>query len=391
MSKILEKIQNNAFLGMAQKVVGTMDPIYVLLSIILICASLFSGGNPWSNQTMSLIVIGALPIFCSICVFVISLSVGKMKAGDDISSQSLSIALATLCATSPLLLSSTHAPYALLPAFLCALLIKFVFLLSRDIKLKGTKIPGAVLSTLSGLIPLVFLALFSVSMFSLVARYAQQIVSLTHQLFSIIGSYPVMLLSVLCICLIWTSGYHGANIVNRVMRVFWVPMTLINIVSFTSTGKPVYIGTEGLITTFVWIGGSGGTLGLSIMLKLFTKSDYMQSIANESLVPGLFNINEPVIFGVPIVENKRYYIPFFLAPILMVTLSYFAIQLGYVRFPAYTITWIMPGPLAALFGTFFDWSAMLLAFVNIFVSGLVYLPFILKHDKELRTNNRVLN
>ncbi|MBC8844676.1 PTS sugar transporter subunit IIC, partial [Escherichia coli] len=80
----------------------------------------------------------------------------------------------------------------------------------------------------------------------------------------------------------------------------------------------------------VWMGGSGVTLVLIIALLMFSKRADARTVAKLSLAPGIFNINEPIMFGLPIVLNTIYLIPFLIAPMVMVTIAYFATTLGIV-------------------------------------------------------------
>ncbi len=133
------------------------------------------------------------------------------------------------------------------------------------------------------------------------------------------------LITVFLIIFFWVLGIHGPAIMGPVIRPFWDMSIAENIEAFAD-GVPAdqlpNLFTEQFLQWFVWIGGAGGTLAL-VTLFLFSKSEYLKSLGKLSFLPGLFNINEPVIFGAPIVMNPILGIPFILAPLVTTTVSYF--------------------------------------------------------------------
>ena len=104
---------------------------------------------------------------------------------------------------------------------------------------------------------------------------------------------------------------------------------------------------------FIWIGGAGTTLSL-VVLMMFSKSTYLKSLGRLSFLPGLFNINEPVIFGTPIVMNPILGIPFIVAPLITTTLSYFLTVANIIPMMAARLAFAIPAPIAAWMST--NWS-----------------------------------
>ncbi|MFR2689556.1 MAG: PTS sugar transporter subunit IIC, partial [Enterococcus faecium] len=140
------------------------------------------------------------------------------------------------------------------------------------------------------------------------------------------------LLTVFLICFFWVLGIHGPAIMGPVIRPFWDISIAENIDAFnagTSANAMPNIFTEQFLQWFVWIGGAGTTLAL-VVLFMFSKSKYLKSLGRLSILPGLFNINEPMIFGAPVVMNPVLGIPFILAPLVTTTLSYILTVSGVV-------------------------------------------------------------
>ena len=108
-----------------------------------------------------------------------------------------------------------------------------------------------------------------------------------------------------------------------------------------------HVGVRPFIFTFLWIGGGGGTLALAFLMS-FSKSKVMRNLGRISIGPGLFNINEPIIFGLPIVLNPILIIPFTIAPLVAVFITYFAFTTGIVPGMGYPLAavWNLPAPIA---------------------------------------------
>lgn len=164
------------------------------------------------------------------------------------------------------------------------------------------------------------------------------------------------LLTVFLICFFWVLGIHGPAIMGPVIRPFWDISIAENIDAFnagTSAHAMPNIFTEQFLQWFVWIGGAGTTLAL-VVLFMFSKSKYLKSLGRLSILPGLFNINEPMTFGAPVVMNPVLGIPFILAPLVTTTLSYVLTVSGVVPMMVARLPFAMPAPIAAWMST--NWS-----------------------------------
>lgn len=153
--------------------------------------------------------------------------------------------------------------------------------------------------------------------------------------------------------------------------------------SALATGEPLpTIGAEPFYQWFIWIGGAGATIGLAILLAFRSKSQYGSKLGKTILAPAIFNINEPIIFGVPIVLNPILMVPFIGAPIVLATIAWFATKLGLVNAVTVTAPWTLPGPIGAFLATNGDWRAAVLNVVLIIIAILIYYPFFKVYDKN---------
>lgn len=191
--------------------------------------------------------------------------------------------------------------------------------------------------------------------------------------------------TIILICLFWSAGIHGLSVVGAVIRPFWNIALAENselIAQGVLASDLPNIVVEPFYQWFVWIGGAGATLGLLIAAAMFAKSQRLKVINKLAIIPGIFNINEPVIFGYPIVMNPILGIPFILAPLVLGTISYFACYFDLVNVPYLLAPWTLPAPIGAWMATG-DWRSVVLVFILIAVSVVIYTPFLRLYDKQL--------
>lgn len=180
----------------------------------------------------------------------------------------------------------------------------------------------------------------------------------------------------------WVFGIHGASIVGTVARPLWLTLLDQNTAAYAAQNVIPNIAAEPFYQWFIYIGGSGATLGLAIALFV-TKSKYGKTLAKTTIIPSLFNINEPLIFGAPIVLNPTLMLPFIFIPLLNATIAWFATSLGLVNKVVALAPWTLPGPIGAFLATGSDWRAIVLSLLLIALSTIIYLPFVRIYDKQL--------
>lgn len=192
------------------------------------------------------------------------------------------------------------------------------------------------------------------------------------------------LTTVFFICGFWTLGIHGAAIMDPIVRPFWEMSIATNMNQFHAGVSATHLSTiftEQFLQWFVWIGGAGGTLAL-VVLFMFSKSKYLKDLGKLSILPGLFNINEPIIFGAPIVLNPILGIPFILAPLVTTTISYFATISHLVPMMMVRLPFTIPAPIAAIMSTNWSWNALILSVVNFIIYIIIYYPFFKVFEKQ---------
>lgn len=201
-------------------------------------------------------------------------------------------------------------------------------------------------------------------------------------LISAADSLPSVLLLIFMITFFWVFGIHGVSIVGSLARPVWLQLLEGNTTALAAGETLPHIAAEPFFQWFVWVGGSGATIGLAILLAFTAKSEYGSKLGKAIITPSLFNINEPVIFGVPIVLNPIMMIPFVFTPMIMATIAWFVTKAGMVNPVIVTAPWTLPGPIGAYLATGGDWRAAVLNLILILVSVICYYPFVKIYDNN---------
>ncbi|MGC5328900.1 PTS cellobiose transporter subunit IIC [Brevibacillus sp. SYSU BS000544] len=199
------------------------------------------------------------------------------------------------------------------------------------------------------------------------------------------GSLIGAIVAVLVVHLLWSVGIHGAAIVGGVLGPIWLSLMDQNRAVFQANpgGELPNVITQQFFDLWIYAGGSGATLALVVLMLFWAKSEQMKSIGRLSIGPGIFNINEPVTFGMPIVMNPLLIIPFILAPIVLVLVSYFAMSTGLVAKPSgVAVPWTTPPIISGYLATGGKISGSVLQLINFFIALLIYYPFFRMWDKQ---------
>lgn len=196
-------------------------------------------------------------------------------------------------------------------------------------------------------------------------------------------SLGAVIIAALICHLLWFAGIHGASIVSGIMQTFWMTNLAANQAALKMGEALPKIFMEPFWAFYIVIGGSGATLALTI-LYLKSKSSHLKSIGKVAILPALFNINEPVIFGTPIVMNPIFFIPFILAPIVNGTIAYIVLKLGLVSKIVSLPPWTTPAPIGAMWAAGWDIRAAILVLVLAVVSGIIYYPFVKIHENRTK-------
>lgn len=250
-------------------------------------------------------------------------------------------------------------------------------------------VPPAVSKSFTALIPLLFIITFSLVLrvgfekthWGDLHNLIQTIVS--KPLLYAGGSYWGAMLTTLFISLLWAVGLHGSTIVQAVMMPIWLTFMDQNRIAFEAGKELPNIVTFDFFYFSTKMGGAGSTLMLVLFMAFLAKSRHLKEIGKLSIVPGIFNINEPVIFGVPMVLNPLLLIPFIIAPLVATTTAYFSMATGLVpKLTGVTLPWTTPVGIYGFLATNGSFAAVILTAVNLLIVAVIYYPFFKVFDAQ---------
>lgn len=257
-------------------------------------------------------------------------------------------------------------------------------------------VPEAVSRSFSALIPiamtltifLVIRIIFSYTPFETVQNFIYTVI---QQPLTALGSgLPATIVAVIMIQLFWFFGLHGQIIVNSVFDPIWYALNDQNLHAFQAGAELPNVITKQFVDTFlVGMGGSGMTLAVVILLFLIGHSRQIKELGKLGGPPGIFNVNEPIIFGLPIIMNPLVLIPWILAPVVVTIITYLFMSTGLVPKPAGIIVpWTTPIGLNGFLATGNAWQGAVLQIVNLLVVMGIWWPFLKILDKNYYENEK---
>lgn len=284
--------------------------------------------------------------------------------------------------------------------FFTAMIIGFVAtmifcqLMLRNITIKlPDSVPPAVAKAFAAIIPAT-VALYAIAAFYwLFAKLIPDMTflawlqaTIAQPLLGLSQGFGAVILVTLFVQIFWFFGIHGPNVLAPILEGVFGVAQLQNVNLFQQGGVELvkaegYNWVRGSFDAYSWFGGSGGTIVLIIAILLFSKRADYRAVANLSLGPGIFNINEPIMFGLPIVLNAIMFIPFIIAPLVSVSIGYFATALDLVNPVSQQIVWVTPPLLLSFLATGADWRAPVVTLIGMIATFAIWAPFVIAANK----------
>ena len=217
---------------------------------------------------------------------------------------------------------------------------------------------------------------------------AESIGTLLAPLFSAADGYVGITIIFGAFAFFWFIGIHGPSIVEPAIAAITYANAEVNLNLLQQGMHADKILTSGTQMFIVTMGGTGATLVVPFMFMWLCKSKRNRAIGRASVVPTFFGVNEPILFGAPLVLNPIFFIPFIFAPIANVWIFKFFIEtLGMNSFTA-NLPWTTPGPLGIVLGTNFQFLSFALAALLIVVDIVIYYPFLKVYDEQILEEER---
>ncbi|MEH7402605.1 MULTISPECIES: PTS cellobiose transporter subunit IIC [Bacillaceae] len=294
----------------------------------------------------------------------------------------------TVSAWSPDLFGAQYLFVGLIIAIITAEIYRY-FLQKKIIITLPDTVPPTVSRSFTALIPG-----FVIILFFLLVRYgfshtgwgdfATFVHKVVTQPFTILGStYVGTLVACLMEHLLWSFGIHGSSIITSVMEPIWITNADANLEALKAGKTLPHIITYTFYENGIWMGGSGATLPVAIYMAFLAKSKLLKKVGRLAIGPSIFNVNEPIMFGVPIVLNPFLMIPYILAPVAVLTVTYFGTAMGI--FPHTTgtiIPWTTPYFISGYLMTGGKIMGVVMQLVAFAVASIIWFPFIRIWDKK---------
>ncbi|WP_314065172.1 PTS sugar transporter subunit IIC [uncultured Vagococcus sp.] len=403
---IAYKLDSNRYLSAIKTGFFVAMPLLIIGSIFLLITQL--PFDPYLNMMESILGKDWMSLFLKVndmtmnvmTIFVIlgiAKELGKYYHVDEASSQAAAI-LAFFILT-PIITSEageTGLPIGnfgasglfvgMITAILAVEIFRWVVQKGWVIKMPDS-VPSNVATSFSALVPGVFVAVifnfirigFTFTSFETAHNFIFEV--LQTPLLALGSSLPATIIVLLFEALLWAFGIHGSNIIGAVMTPIWTALAVENAQAFASGDVLPNIVNAQFYGNFIKLGGSSATIGLAIACVLMAKSTQFKTLGKLSIAPAIFNINEPLIFGIPIVLNPIMLIPFIAAPVIMCIIAYTAMATGLVPITnGILLPWTMPAVVSGFILS--GWRGALLQIVQIFLSFAIYYPFFKMEDRR---------
>ncbi|REI09329.1 PTS lactose transporter subunit IIBC [Staphylococcus felis] len=279
----------------------------------------------------------------------------------------------------------------LLTAFLSAFITVIIYniCVKNNVTIKMPKeVPPNISQVFKDLIPfsLVILVLYGLDLLARAVvntNVAEAIVKFFEPLFTAADGWVGITIIFGAFALFWFVGIHGPSIVEPAIAAITYANIETNFNLLQSGEHADKILTPGTQMFIVTMGGTGATLVVPFIFMWLSKSKRNKAIGRASVVPTFFGVNEPILFGAPIVLNPVFFIPFILAPIVNVWIFKFFVDVIGMNSFSVVLPWTTPGPLGIIMGTGFEVWAFVLAITLIVVDVLIYYPFFKVYDKQI--------
>lgn len=272
----------------------------------------------------------------------------------------------------------------------------YKFMIDKGIVIRMPKsVPPSVARSFEVILPIFALAILAQGL-NLILRSTVEadfpllLLKAFQPLIALASSYWGLVFIVVLIHLFWFVGIHSSGIFSPIILTVTLGNLDVNMGDVAAGKDPSQIFAGGFLDNWVYLGGAGATIGLAIAMAFFSKNEQSKSLGRLSLIPAMFNINEPIIFGTPIVMNPVLGIPFIITPLINLTITYFASSMDWIGKVTVQLPWTTPSPLAALISTGFNIPSLILSLSLTVLSVLIYLPFLKIYERSLSSSDNDL-
>ncbi|TLQ04711.1 PTS sugar transporter subunit IIC [Marinilactibacillus psychrotolerans] len=236
-------------------------------------------------------------------------------------------------------------------------------------------IPIFIVTLILAFIQFIIVMLFETSIPDLITTFFQA------PLVGSIQSLPGVLLYVFLSNLLWIFGLHGTSILGSIGEPIMLTSLQQNIDALNAGNELPNIVTKPFIDAFGWMGGGGNLICLVIAILIVSKREDYRTLTKVGIIPSLFNISEPMMFGLPVVFNPLLGLPLIIVPTVTISIAYIATSLNLISRTAVMIPWTTPPILSSFLATSGDYRAVILQMLLIVLGTFIYMPFVRMTNK----------
>lgn len=406
MKPFFEKVSNNPYLRAIRDGFVSCIPVILFSSLFILVAcvpEIFDYKWPdnissvlWLayNASMGILSLLMVATIAKSLTGSINHKLPKLRQINDTSVMIVSIICLLLLAVEPIKggwSADFMGSKGLLSAFVVAFLVPniYKFFVSRNITIKlPDEVPHYIAQTFADLIPL-SVAVFVFWAGSVLFKnatgmlFSAWILEVFKPLFVAADGYIGIAIIYGAMAMFWFVGIHGPSIVEPAVTAIYIANIEANLQIVTAGGHATNILTHPTSYFVATIGGTGATLMFCAMCAFLAKSKQLKAVGRASIIPVCFAVNEPILFGAPIVLNPVLFVPFIAAPIANVWLfKFFVDNLGMNSF-IYILPWTTPAPIGLVIATGFAKLAFVLAPLLLIIDAVLYYPFFRVYDTQL--------
>lgn len=404
------KIGGNRWLGAIRDGYIAVMPLVITASLFTLINCVILGpngltnmlfGNPFTEaqQLGGFISSASMSVLGLLLAFTTSKALSK-QYGLDTSIGATTAVVCYLCLTpfgtsdeigeyvSTGYLSSTGMFTAFIAAILAVELYRFLVGFDALVIKMPPEVPGGIARSINSIIP-VALTVIVFGIVRVLSAFAGMPVNdlitswVQTPLLGLVNSPIGLVVIYFCYMMLWGFGIHSASIMNPILEPLFLITLTANAEAVASGGAMAGIMTKPFLDSFMFMGGAGNMLALVIAILLGSRRADYRTVAKVGLVPAMFNISEPIMFGLPVVMNPVLIIPMILATLAGMGIGVLSTSLGIAGYTYIMTPWVTPPVLGALLSTGGSVGAALTAVVILVVAVLIYMPFVKAMDREV--------
>ncbi len=381
----LTVLSENTYLSAIRAGMVSIVPLTIIGGLFLIVAYLSVTG--WEGVVEPYLKLLEVPVTATFGVlalfacFAVAYDLGKRLKQEAVVSASVATAVFLLiqvrledAALDMDNLGSQGLFTAILVALVCVRVQKLLADWNLVIRLPSS-VPPIVYESFLSLVPLFVLMLAAwVVRFVLGVDVNQLVQWLFQPLVFALNTLPGILVYAFMVTLLWSVGINGDNAMDAIVAPIFLNYLAANVTAMTN-GEPLpYVTAYGFFTAFVNVGGTGATLALALIM-LNSREPGFRKVSRLSLPTQVFQINEPIFFGFPIVLNPVFMVPYILNALMLTLCTYLLMDVGLISRPFVNVPWTTPPVIGHYLVTGGDWRAAVWGVVSIFLAMAVYYPF----------------